>query len=503
MIKMILADDEPVISRGIQKLIDWNSLGVEIVGIYEDGKSAFEGILCNKPDLALLDISMPGMTGIDILKECSSMNLKTKIIFISGFQDFEYAKDALKYGAVEYLLKPVIREELVSALEKCILDNEIRIRNQASHEEWQKETDYSRLIQLENASYIPVYAEVLYKESVTEQGKRLIQFSFSSFLEEYLEEKKNGITFNKNNRAILVLKKLAGMEPHDVLEDITERFGDMTGQKVFFVIGPCVEHMSEIPAAYEKCLKKVGYTFFAEELSSNIIETEKPVFAGRVELEWFERVRHDIINSITSQDGAAFENYYEQLVKLVCRMAEGKKEDACFHFCSVVRLVEEKMHALQIRTKNVDMRELLEQARSAYNYRQLAEIFRNIFVEYLHVIQTIASNSEMQNLLKAKEFIESHYQENLTLQVLADHIHMNSYYFSAFFKKNAGENFKDYVSRVSLEHAIPLLISSNKKTYEIAIEVGFSDARTFTDAFQKFYKETPSSYRKRIRGEKE
>ena len=120
MIKMILADDEPVIIRGIQKLVDFNRLGIEIVGEYEDGKAAFDGILTEKPDIALLDIYMPKKTGIEILKELKALGIETKVIFVSGFQDFQYARDALTYGAVNYLLKPVIREELVETLEKCI-----------------------------------------------------------------------------------------------------------------------------------------------------------------------------------------------------------------------------------------------------------------------------------------------------------------------------------------------------------------------------------------------
>ena len=120
MVRMILADDEPVITKGIQKLVDFKSLGIEIVGEYEDGKAALDGILMEKPDIALLDIYMPKKTGIDILKELKQLGVETKVIFISGFQDFQYAKDALTYGAVDYLLKPVIREELVSTLEKCI-----------------------------------------------------------------------------------------------------------------------------------------------------------------------------------------------------------------------------------------------------------------------------------------------------------------------------------------------------------------------------------------------
>ena len=120
MLRMILADDEPIITRGIQKLVDWNSLGIEVAGEYEDGKAALDGIVSLKPEIALLDVSMPRKTGIDILKEVCLLGIDTQIIFISGFQEFRYAKDALKYGAAGYLLKPVIKDELIAAIEGCI-----------------------------------------------------------------------------------------------------------------------------------------------------------------------------------------------------------------------------------------------------------------------------------------------------------------------------------------------------------------------------------------------
>lgn len=109
MIRMILADDEPIITRGIKKLLNWKILGIEIIGEYEDGRKALEAIIRDKPEIALLDISMPGMSGVEVLQECRAMESGVSIIFISGFQDFEYAKAALQYGAVDYLLKPVIR----------------------------------------------------------------------------------------------------------------------------------------------------------------------------------------------------------------------------------------------------------------------------------------------------------------------------------------------------------------------------------------------------------
>lgn len=122
MIRMILADDEPIITRGIQKLVDWNSLGILVAGEYADGREALDGIIKEKPDIALLDIFMPRMTGIEILREINMLGLPTKVIFISGFQDFQYAKDALRYGAVDYLLKPVVRDELMNAVGNCLAD---------------------------------------------------------------------------------------------------------------------------------------------------------------------------------------------------------------------------------------------------------------------------------------------------------------------------------------------------------------------------------------------
>ena len=120
MIRMVIADDEPVIVRGLQKLADWEGLGIDVAGVYGDGKEAFRGIVRMKPDIALLDISMPGMSGVEILKEIRRMEMDVYVIFISGFQDFTYAKAALQYGAGDYLLKPVAKEELLNAIEKAL-----------------------------------------------------------------------------------------------------------------------------------------------------------------------------------------------------------------------------------------------------------------------------------------------------------------------------------------------------------------------------------------------
>lgn len=499
--KMILADDESVITAGIQKLIDWKTLGIEIVGVYEDGRSAFEGIVREQPDLALLDISMPGMDGIRILKECSHLKCKTKVIFISGFQDFEYAKAAVKYGAVDYLLKPIIREELTAALEKCISGTVSRIRREREAEPEEQRNGFEKLIQLEETSYIPAVV-MLPRYVKDEKMKKLLIFSVTSFLEEHLERQKKGIVFLRHDDIVLVLKGMEQKACTELLDETGNRAEETIGQKLYFIQGKLVEHISEIRAAYEECLSMRGYQFFTDRIAVNVLRVGEPVFGtGDMTSHRFGTVREAMITSAAELDRTAFENYYSQFDRLVCRMADGKKEDACFYFCSAARMIKERLKKSGVLVEDPEGRLLLELGRKAVSYSELADCYHEQITADMDQAAAACRNvsSEIQNFEKARAYIETHYAEELSLQVLADHVHMNPYYFSAFFKKNAGENFKSYLNNVRLKHAVALLLSTDKKNIEIAMETGFSDARSFSDIFQRTYHETPAEYRRRIR----
>lgn len=497
--KMILADDEVVITKGIQKLVDWKAMGIEIAGVFEDGKSAFEAIMREQPELALLDISMPGMTGIEIIRECSAFELNTQFIFISGFQDFEYAKSAVKYGAVDYLLKPVILEELLHAVEKCIA-NVTGIRKEPEQVFMENREELTKLIEVEQTCYVPVLADIIFTSSMNEQMEKLVRFSFYSFIDEYIENASIGITFRRVGKMVIILKGTERGQCIEQIQILQAALENSIQQKTVFVIGQLVNHMSEIPGSYEKCTALAGYFFFADWLPSTVLDVETEVFGNKLQMERYQDERDKMINALTSGDVEMFEKSFSLFAKLTCRLADGKKEDACYYYCTVVRLAEDKVANLGIDSfDRNDMKLLLEMGRKTLSYTALVEMYHKVLLRLRENFQDIASNSEKQNYLKARTYIEKHYAENLTLNILADEIHMNPYYFSAFFKKNAGVNFKDYVCKIRLEHAVALLVSSDKKTYEIAVEVGFTDARTFAEAFQRHFHETPNAYKKRIK----
>lgn len=493
MIKMILADDEPVITRGIRKLIDWEQLGIRIVGEYDDGKSAFAAILREQPEIALLDISMPGMSGVDIIRECHGLQCKTQIIFISGFQEFEYAKAALDYGASDYLLKPVIREELLKAIEKCVKTDT------APTVVYKGNIEFSEKLADRNMIYMPVCIYPVFVHSENEQIRHLIHFSLLSFLEEYFEEHKDGIVFQKENRIVVVLQKTREENVVEELDKIKEGAENATGFQVLLIRGDEIRSMQEIPEMFEKCVEKEGYLFFADQMKYSVISWNEDPFPGRVEFQNTEAVKKAIAEGILAHQREGVREEMDRYRQVVCRLARGRKEDALFYYCTMIQSLEEVLKSKGVSAFFPENQELLERGRNSGSFTELEKLFRDVVYETYDGLGEAVTQNDKKDINKALDYIEMHYAEGLSLNVLAEEVHMNPYYFSSFFKKSTGKNFKDYVNQIRLKHAVTLLLDTDKKVYEIAMDVGFGDARAFNDTFQKTYGETPAGYRKKLK----
>lgn len=497
--KLILADDEPIITRGLQKLMDWSALGFDIVGVYEDGKAAFDGIVRLHPDVALLDISMPSMTGIEILKECRLLKLRTQIIFISGFQDFVYAREAVKWGAADYLLKPIIREELMTALETCCSRlNYPEIAGRAESAAWEEST-YEKLIQTEDGCFRPVLAQVLYTEETEPRTRKLTDFSVVSCLDNALNDRGKGIAFVKQENIALILRDVDPAESHALLKALQAQVKCVTGQKIRFLTGKSVQKMSDVSSAYQQCLTEKPRLFFADRFQDCIMEVGWT--PQRPDTAVSRKAREELVRAVVSRDSEHFEPIFADWAEVVYALSGDKKEDACFYFCTVVQQIQSRLGELGLSKSKLEMADLLELGRATNSWQTMLDAYRGILENWMQSIQQQAERSERATFLKAKAYIEERYADELTLAVLADYVHVNSYYFSAFFKKYAGKNFKSYVNDVRLGHAVTLLVSTNKKILDIAMEVGFADTRAFSSAFQKVYHETPNAYRNRIRTE--
>lgn len=131
MLKLLIADDERIIRETISSLIDWKSLGVELAGVCSNGLEAYDMIIDESPDIVLTDIKMPGMNGLELIRNIAEINPDTRFIILSGYGEFEYAKEAMKFGVRHYILKPCNEKQISDSIKavsrECHEKNKRRI----------------------------------------------------------------------------------------------------------------------------------------------------------------------------------------------------------------------------------------------------------------------------------------------------------------------------------------------------------------------------------------
>ena len=495
--RMVIADDEAVISSGLCSLLDWKAFGFEIAGVYDDGNSAMEAILRDAPDLALLDISMPGLDGIEILKNIRKLSLPTKVIFISGFQDFQYAKDAVTYGAVDYLLKPVIKDELLNAVEKAI----------SGKGESEKEAEPLGSIDVPgnlpvdpSASYLPVLAAFFPAPGKGRQEMRLMRFAYFSFLRQYFDlHASEGIYLEHEGENLLLLKGVGEEEAQEQLASLAQLSQAHTQGTPGFVVGERAPSLSEALNGLKKCVESRGELFFSPPGPYQISYVRRKEVDHVFLMNNLTLLRTQLLDDLMAMKKECLRKDYDEFCEALRKASDGRKEDACYYFCSTIRFAEERHAQLHLEGLSPDMKELLDKARSCGNFEEMKSLFFSYFTQYQERLSGRIQASEKKNILEIQNYIQQHYREDLSLEVMGREFYMNPYYFSSYFKKQTGMNYKDYLTYTRIQHAISLLLTTDMKAYEVAIAVGFSDVRAFNDAFAKRYGETPSAYKKRTK----
>ena len=496
MRKMLIADDEPVIIRGLQMLIDWAQLGIEICATCENGSDALREIFAQSPDLALLDISMPGKTGIEILKDLHAAQSRTKVIFISGFQDFSYAHDALSYGAVDYLLKPVKKDDLLRAVEKCLPVQADHSAPAPAAETGGYSDAFGRVAEMEPTSYILAAVQPLGLAAKNEMERQLIEFSIFGQLDTLCRQTGQGTAFQKKGACYLLLVNMAQPQAMGWLREARALLEQRIKCKVGFVCSPATAEMSTVPTFTVPCRDTCRWFYFADRLPDTVLAMDAAPFGSEAEsTAALHPLQEAIADSFLETDRDAFNTAVENFLSAVPPIADGRADAAVYHLLVCRRMVQEKLERSGIRCAG-GSNDLLDAARQAPDYPALEALFKKSLEELYGQMAGHVKKNEHKDIQKVVDYIAEHYRENLTLDVLAKHIHMNSFYFSSYFKKQMGQNFKDYLNRVRMEHALELLLNSDRRSYEIAEEVGFKDYRYFNEVFSRYYGKTPAAYRK-------
>lgn len=536
MYKAILVDDEALIRDAIQETIQWEKLGFELTAVCQNGKEVVQ-ILEDKPvDLVLTDICMPYMDGLELAKYINERFPEVKVVIISGYDDFEYAKQAVKYQVQEYLLKPVTAAEFTEILNKVrqVLDEQNReqeyihkmkhaydenlpalknrfLAGMVSSNSMSAEYISEKLEEFQTQLDGPYYLCAVFNASLPGKGGKtdgldsLSAFSVFATTKDIIHALSAGEVFqNMDNQTIAYFSARTRDEVFKVARSVCEEIHHMvTGVlnlRLNISIGKPVYTLHKLPLSYQSAQSMMENVFL---VGSNQILTflDFPDTISDVDInrtEWTNK----ILEFIKNGNRAELDFLLEQFIQTL-RKGQLPKSKVILYIQSVVLSIMNFLDNTLFYSE-----ELFEEEQRLFDrlpgLSHLSEMEQQLKGFCHHVEDTIYSRHDGYNqkqAMLAMDFIEHNYQDSeISLKTICKYLSMSISRFSSVFKNSTGETFVEALTRVRIEHAKELIEFSAMKAYEIAEQVGYTDPHYFSIAFKKQTGMTPTEYAKSKKG---
>ena len=543
MLKIFLAEDEVVVRETIKRMIPWEELGFELVGEAADGEMALPLLIRQQPDLLITDIKMPFMDGLTLARLAKKEIPGLKVVILSGYDDFNYAKQAIGIGVEDYLLKPITKNALIERLSE--------IRSRYEHEKTQKE--YYEKFQREMQAYeknssrdffealvggsmdmMEVYkrAEKFGLDIVAEAYNVLIftmncdeDFSgqrdeYSSWEAESLELLENffaghssAMLFRSNifSYGVLLKGQRETIEENTraCVDEIRKILSRQDGRREWFLaVGQSVDRLSQIQKSYHTASRAFSQRYLYDEniLYYDEMETmEHP--GGQAETEdnaYLQKVDVNALNPAILQKflSNGLQEETENFVKdYFYAIGQEPMESLVFRNYVILNVrfsVISFIKGLGCDTnemESADTEEVL--AESGKNMESAIAYAKKMISQAIEIRDQNSGNKNRSILKTAVDFIDSHYMdEEISLNTVANVANVSSNHFSALFSQNMGQTFIEYLTTLRMNKAKELLRCTGMRSSEIAGEIGYKDAHYFSYLFKKTQGMTPSDYRK-------
>ncbi|MBC8587423.1 response regulator transcription factor [Paratissierella segnis] len=532
MIRVIIADDENRICMLIKRLIDWEKIGMLVVGMANNGLEAIELIEKENPDIVITDIRMPGYDGLELIEKAKAINKDLEFIIISGYGQFEYAKKAIGFGVKDYLLKPINQEELLNALlrvkgdiirEKGYinLENEYKLSH-TNDRPIIRRSFLDNLITADGNNFISYTLEeinekyyfsfkpyrfrimILILDQINEDDKldiRNIMVSALDTISSKLQDKVCDIEgiIKKNQAYILINYK---EEENKIIEDrLLNILNDFNRTyktnkfKLTLGYGEEVLKIGDIKASCEssklsiddRVIKGIGGLILYDEINDN----------KRVQSEKFVEFSKKFVKTVERLD---LEGIKKSLIELKeeIRLSPISGRDLKVLILDIANIFDLtlKSNITKIESETKEYEKLENSVADCYSMDKLFTELMDYINSFFTLLDNDSTNRNLAQISQAKEYIEANYMNNITLEDVGNHIGFNPSYFSSIFKKETGSSFVEYLSKIRIEKAKVLLKESDLRVQDICLMVGYSDVKYFSKLFVKYTGLKPKDYRK-------
>ncbi|RKP57240.1 response regulator [Cohnella endophytica] len=531
MYKLLIVDDEALVREAIKEQMDWAKLGFECVGDCEDGLEALEFIRRETPDVVLTDIGMPFMDGLELTRELAAHYPDVKVIILTGYDDFDFAQQALKLQAVDYVLKPITAAELETILKKLASELDLVRSRAQDHEKLKRQlTESLPLLKerfLERLVTSPMterqikesceYFELRWKgpfliELAADVDKwelqapstlfdrELIRFGLYNIAQEIAGKYEGSESFRDRENRVLVL--LSGEEENELQEraiQLAEQLHEAATSylpiQLSIGIGHACRWSDNAPLAHRSAMSALEYSYV---IGSNAV----------IPISDMESRERPELLSVVGWDGELITKLKtgtpQEMEDWVTRLFSSFREHVFpFGVCTIYlqRLAVTMMHALY--EMNYDSAQVFGESTNLVTelgrFGSLDEIedwMKEACVKAVTVIRGKREDQTLGQITKAIEYVKRNYMDpELSLKTVCRHVSMSGSYFSSIFKQHNGRSFVEYVTHERMEKARELLSLTGMKSYEVAYAVGYSDPHYFSGAFKKHFGETPMDYR--------
>ena len=525
MYSVLMVDDEEDVIRAMQKKIDWESIGFRIMGYAHNGIEALDLAEQEAPDVVLTDIKMPYMDGLELAHNLKIMYPAVRILIFSGFDEFEYAKEAIRLEVEEYILKPVDADELRRIFTKIkeSLDREMdEKRNVQKLRDYYmeslpllQENFYSSLVegnvseadlnrflsdyQIEMKS--PMYAAVVVHTSTTQLPEGisavLLTESVRRLAQEHLANKWDARLFPHEGNIVL----LAPCRSQEDVMRITDeaeafcRLAKHVSQAVVTIgIGKICRNLSEIPESYRGAREAVSYrSLYGAGKAINIGEIapgeERASDNSQKKLlALFKAVKMSTPETVRREADA----YVQEMV--------GGGVSLSMHRFMVMELIS-SLYRFAVSNK-IDTEPIFGEDEQLFrnvanmDSTQLGEWLCKVSLMMQEQLQSNRADGAQTFVSKAVDYVRDNYSDQeLTIDKICGILGVSAAYFSTMFKKETGKTFIAYLTDYRMEQAVQRLIGRDEKTYVIAAQVGYADPAYFSYVFKKKFGVSPSRYR--------
>lgn len=531
MLKVFLVEDEFVVREGIKKNVDWKSHGYEFCGEASDGELAFPMIQKLKPDIVITDIKMPFMDGLELSRLIKKELPWTEIIILSGYEEFEYAKEGIKIGIAEYLLKPISGEDLLKEVDALSVKIEEKRKEREIKEKYAREMEenflkarkdfFQYLVSgaktaaelLETADRLGIdissiwYNIMLFKvqstnHSYDEYSGSLIKIEKK--LKE-LDDNKHILVFDRNLEGKAFLFKADTEEElekiqHEYISRMKEILAGYDHIRYFGGIGVPVNRMRELRASFERASHAFAHRYLVKDsliLSCGEIEQgmglEKEEFnISNVNPKQIEKGKIEEFLKVGDKDEVVYfvDEFFKDLGNSAMKSKIFRQYITMNTYFCVVDFVEE-LNFSRDEIESLDVNSVILQSQE-----KTMEYVIRILTQALELREKTASNRYGDIVNEVMRYIEENYaDEELSLNLLASHVNFSPNHLSMVFSQQTGQTFIKYLTDFRMNKAKELLRCSGKRSSEIGLEVGYKDPHYFSHMFKKTQGMTPTQYR--------